>query len=46
MEDAVIKDLSAEEQKKLKEQLEASQLGLNKAMTATLKEIMEGKVSE
>ena len=46
MEDAAIKDLEAEEQVKLKEILEANQLGLNVAMTATLKEIMEGKVSK
>lgn len=42
MEDAEIKQLSDEEQKKLEETLKAASFGLNNAMANTIKEIMEG----
>jgi hypothetical protein len=42
MEDAEIKQLSDEEQKKLEETLKAASFGLNTAMANTIKEIMEG----
>lgn len=44
MEDAEIKQLSDEEQKKLEETLKAASFGLNTAMANTIKEIMEGNI--
>lgn len=43
LEDAAIKELNEQEQADLKQTLEANKLGLNKAMHATLLEIMEGR---
>lgn len=42
MQDAEIKQLSEEDQKKLEETLKATSFGLNTAMANTIKEIMEG----
>lgn len=44
MEDAEIKQLSDEEQKKLEDTLKAASFGLNTAMANTIKEIMEGNI--